>query len=152
MSPLILSSSLYGKPFARRWTRESGGLGLVRFVQTDFPTSRGAVRRGTMRWRHSWGGDALWVSFVFENQRTSLEHSSVRLRQIGRSQSSKKKKTQRYSPRDNRHSALKWLTKEFSESAEEILIIAMIIIMINYYVAQKFHTVPSFLMKIARLP
>lgn len=77
LSSLILSFSLYGKPSARRWTRESSGFGIVCFVQTDFPTSRCTVRGGTMRWRHSWGGDALWVSFVFENQHTLIENNSV---------------------------------------------------------------------------
>lgn len=57
------------KTFFRRWTCKSSSLGILRFVQTDFPTSRSALYSGTMRWRYSWGGDALWVScmFIFEN-------------------------------------------------------------------------------------
>lgn len=62
----MLPSSLYGNPFARRWTRESSGLRVVRFVQTDLSTSRGALYSGAMRRRHSWGGDALWVSCMFD--------------------------------------------------------------------------------------
>lgn len=61
----LFDSTLFfntGKPFARRWTRESGGLGVVRFVQTDLSVARGALHSGTMRRRHSWGGDALRVS------------------------------------------------------------------------------------------
>jgi len=60
-----LPPSLYGKPLARRWTCESSGLGILRFVQTDFPTSRGTLHSGTMRWRYSRGGDAIRVSSYF---------------------------------------------------------------------------------------
>lgn len=83
---LILPSFLYGKPFARRWTCQSSGLGIVRFVQTDFPTSCRTLYSGTMRWRYSWGGDALWVSrmFIFENQWISLMKQFNLLRKIGR--------------------------------------------------------------------